>query len=183
MRAIRMRRSRDPSVAWWPDLGNWPARVVSSPLVPMPVRKRVLEGRGHSFGPLARIRPGTLVLGSNLTLGRDTFINSGCLIDAAGEVALADEVHVAHRTMILTADHLPGEPRRRAGKGTIKPVRIGAGTWIGAGVIILPGVAIGNGCVIAAGAVVAEDLPPHGLYGGVPAKLIRDLGGATRPRR
>ena len=57
----------------------------------------------------------------------------------------------------------------------IRPVRIGAGAWIGAGAIVLPGTEVGEGCVIAAGAVASGTLDPHTLYGGVPAKPIREL--------
>lgn len=45
--------------------------------------------------------------------------------------------------------------------------------WIGYGVKILSGVKIGKGSVIAAGAVVTKDLEPYGIYGGIPARLIR----------
>lgn len=44
--------------------------------------------------------------------------------------------------------------------------------WIGANVTILKGVTVGRGAVIAAGAVVVKSLPPYGVYGGVPAKMI-----------
>lgn len=45
--------------------------------------------------------------------------------------------------------------------------------WIGDNVIILPGVHIYTGAIIAAGAVVSKDVPPYGVVGGVPAKLIK----------
>ena len=40
---------------------------------------------------------------------------------------------------------------------------------------ILPGVTIGNNVVVAAGAVVTKDLPDNALYGGVPARKIKDI--------
>ena len=45
--------------------------------------------------------------------------------------------------------------------------------WIGTGATILSGVTIGQGAIVGAGAVVVNDLEPYGIYGGVPAKLIR----------
>ena len=39
----------------------------------------------------------------------------------------------------------------------------------------MSGVTIGKGSVIAAGAVVTKDIPPYTLYGGVPAKKIKDV--------
>lgn len=46
-------------------------------------------------------------------------------------------------------------------------------TWIGYGVTILSGVKIGKGAIIGAGAIVTTNLEPYGIYGGVPAKLIK----------
>lgn len=53
------------------------------------------------------------------------------------------------------------------------PIQIGSDVWIGAQVIVMDGVTIGHGAVVAAGAVVTKDVPPYGIVGGVPAKLIK----------
>lgn len=45
--------------------------------------------------------------------------------------------------------------------------------WLGYGVKVLSGVKIGKGVVVGAGAVVTKNLEPYGIYGGIPAKLIR----------
>lgn len=50
---------------------------------------------------------------------------------------------------------------------------VGHDVWIGAKAIILDGVSIGNGAIIGAGAVVNRDVPPYGIVGGIPAKLIK----------
>lgn len=57
-----------------------------------------------------------------------------------------------------------------------RDVRIGMGTWIGAGAVVLPGVTIGPGCVVAAGAVVVRHCEPNGLYAGVPARRVKEIG-------
>lgn len=46
--------------------------------------------------------------------------------------------------------------------------------WIGHNATIISGVKIGRGSVIAAGSVVNKDVPPCEVWGGVPAKKIRD---------
>jgi maltose O-acetyltransferase len=42
--------------------------------------------------------------------------------------------------------------------------------------VILPSVTIGPGCIVGAGAVVTKDLEPNGVYVGVPARRVRELG-------
>lgn len=37
----------------------------------------------------------------------------------------------------------------------------------------MAGVTLADGCVIGAGAVVTRDTEPYGVYGGVPARLIK----------
>lgn len=50
---------------------------------------------------------------------------------------------------------------------------IGNDVWIGYEAIIFAGVTIGDGAIIGSRAVVTKDVPPYGIVGGVPAKLIR----------
>ena len=51
---------------------------------------------------------------------------------------------------------------------------IGNDVWIGHGVIVVGPVEIGNGSIIAAGSVLTKDVPPCEIWGGVPAKKIKD---------
>lgn len=46
--------------------------------------------------------------------------------------------------------------------------------WIGHNATIIAGVRIGRGSIIAAGSVVNKDIPPCEIWGGVPAKKIRE---------
>lgn len=46
--------------------------------------------------------------------------------------------------------------------------------WIASNAMICKGVTIGDGAVVAAGAVVRNDVPPHCLVGGVPAKVLKE---------
>ncbi len=52
-------------------------------------------------------------------------------------------------------------------------VVIGHDVWLGSGCMILSGITVGDGAVVAARAVVTKDVPPYGVVGGNPAKLIR----------
>jgi acetyltransferase-like isoleucine patch superfamily enzyme len=52
-------------------------------------------------------------------------------------------------------------------------VIIGSDVWIGMGTTIMPGVKIGDGAVIAANSHIVTDIPPYGIVGGNPGKLIK----------
>ena len=45
--------------------------------------------------------------------------------------------------------------------------------WIGANATILRGVTVGQGAIIAAGAVVTKDVTPFSVWGGIPARCIK----------
>lgn len=117
--------------------------------------------------------------------GGHTFFNEEAYVDAHGPVTIGKGVAFGPQVMILTTTHEMGPTTSRAGKIITLPVVIGDGVWIGARVTILPGVTVSAGAVVAASAVVVSDLTQNGLYGGVPAKLIRLLDentGANSPQ-
>lgn len=66
-----------------------------------------------------------------------------------------------------TPPHLDQLPR----KGDIV---VGNDVWIGRESIIMPSVKIGDGAIIAAYSVVVKDVPAYTVYGGNPAKFIKD---------
>lgn len=53
-------------------------------------------------------------------------------------------------------------------------IKIGNDVWIGSHVMIMAGVSIGDGAIVAAGAVVTKSIPPYQIWGGVPAKFIKN---------
>lgn len=109
--------------------------------------------------------------GKNIHLGQRVFINSGCKFQDQGGIFIGNDVLVGHNCVIATLNHLE-DPKRRADM-TAKPVKICDKVWIGANVTILKGVTIGEGAILAAGAVITKDVPPRGVVGGIPAKILK----------
>lgn len=156
---------------------TWANTFVASALVPPRSRSRLLKGRGVTASKTARMLSGVAFLGdAPVILGDGAFVNSGVVFDNTAPIHVGKSTHLAHQVLLVTNSHELWEtPERRAGQTTHAPIHIGDGCWLGARVTVLPGVTIGDGSVVAAGAVVTEDLPPNGLYGGLPARLIRRL--------
>ncbi|CAN2224395.1 NeuD_NnaD, sugar O-acyltransferase, sialic acid O-acetyltransferase NeuD family [Candidatus Nanopelagicaceae bacterium] len=55
-------------------------------------------------------------------------------------------------------------------------VKLGSGVFLGAGATVLPGITIGDFSIVGAGAVVTRNLPAHGIFVGVPARINEDSG-------
>ena len=154
----------------------WVNTVLASRFMPERPRAFLLRLWGMEIGKNTSIRPGSRFGSKRVTIG------SGCKIDRIefdgdADLVIGDNSYVGRRVMIVTRTHPLGGPERRRGHGDIDlPVTIGRGCWIPQNAVISPGVEVADGCVVLSGAVVTRNTEPNGLYGGVPAVRIRDLG-------
>lgn len=148
--------------------------LAASALVGRERRARLLRSAGIG-AETAIVEPGCFFFGSNVELGDWSWINHRCYFDARDRIELGAKCSLGMEVMLCTSGHRPGTPDKRAGEYVSGPIRVGDGTWLGTRALVLGGVTIGAGCIVAAGAVVTKDCEPHGLYGGVPARRLRDL--------
>ncbi len=126
----------------------------------------------NTFG----IRGGCFFGGNSIIeINKGTFINSNCFFEGTAKTIIGKNCALGMSVYLINSDHDYSNPLKRAGNVKGKSIIIGDGCWIGANVTILPGVKIGEGCVIAAGSVVTNNCEAHKLYGGIPAKKIKDL--------
>lgn len=112
--------------------------------------------------------------GRHIQLGKNVFINHACTFLDLGGIVIEDDVMIAPKVSIITENH-PVNPAERK-MLDLQPVTIKRNAWIGANATILPGVTIGENSVVAAGAVVVGDVPANTVVGGVPAKIIKQIG-------
>jgi len=150
--------------------------IPSSPVVPLFVRFLIYRAAGLKIDT-AKIYPRCFFGGTQVSIGRGTFISYGCFFDAVAPISIGERCAIANEACFLTSSHVVGGPDGRAGNRKAKPIRIGNGCWIGARAIFLPGISVGDACIIGAGAVVTHDCEPNGVYAGVPARRIRRLDG------
>ena len=116
--------------------------------------------------------------GARLHIGPDSFLN-GCHLSAKRELRLGRRAWVGPGSRIFDADQhdLDAERPER-----VEPVTIGDHVWIAADVTVLRGVTIGEHSVIGARSLVLEDIPPHSLAFGQPARVRGAVGDRSRTR-
>ena len=110
-------------------------------------------------------------IGENSFIGRQVVLYAG----AGGAIRIGGNVALGPRCFLLTGTHEIGGPERRCGRGYGRDIEIGDGAWLGANVIVLAGVTIGPGCVVGAGSVVMQNIPPHVVAAGNPARVLQPL--------
>ena len=113
---------------------------------------------------------------AGINIGKNCFLGEYNVIRGQGGVQIGDDVYTGPMVKILAVNHVFSDPERpiREQGITAKGIVIEDDVWLGAGVIVLDGVTIGRGSVVGAGAVVANDLPPHSIAVGSPAKPVRN---------
>jgi acetyltransferase-like isoleucine patch superfamily enzyme len=150
------------------------------------LRARCLHLFGAKIGSRVRIYETMLVQilqgFSHLTIGDDSSIGPGGMIDLTGPVEIGSHTALAPGCVLMTHS----DPGSRIGSRlcdvyprTVAGIRIGNHVWIGAHTLILAGVTIGDGTVIGAGSLVAKDIPPGVVAYGRPAIPVRSLAQAT----
>ena len=113
-------------------------------------------------------------------VGSDVYFNFGAGFVDDADIVIGDRCQFGPNVTICTAEHPLDASLRAQGLQYNLPVHIGNDVWVGAGAIILAGVTIGNGAVVGAGAVVTQDVSPHTLVVGVPARAIQTIQQGTR---
>jgi virginiamycin A acetyltransferase len=98
-------------------------------------------------------------------------------------------VHLEADVLLAAGVHIPSGPHThgtevsdasstfRDQPGSLRTVRIGAGSWIGSNAVVMADV--GKKTIVGAGAVVTRPLPDRVIAAGVPARIVRQVKEAT----
>ncbi|MEC9372798.1 MAG: putative colanic acid biosynthesis acetyltransferase [Planctomycetota bacterium] len=133
----------------------------------------------NRFG--ARVTPGCRIRRTvriecpwNLQMGENCSVGDGAIIYCLGPVRIGDRVSISQHAHICAGDHdftRPDLPLLRP------PVTIESDAWIAADALGGPRVTVGEGALLGARGCAFGNLEPWTIYGGNPAKKLRD-----RPR-
>jgi acetyltransferase-like isoleucine patch superfamily enzyme len=116
--------------------------------------------------------------GARLRIGPESIL-SGCQLSATRSIELGRRAWVGPGSRVFDSDphDLDAEhPRSSA------PVVIGDHVWVAADCTVLKGVTLGAHAVVGTRSLVTEDVPPHSLVFGQPAKVRGTVGDRSRAR-
>jgi putative colanic acid biosynthesis acetyltransferase WcaF len=134
-------------------------------------RAMVLRAFGATLGPNCHIYPGASIWAPWNLHGEDAVaIASGAVIYNPEPVHLGSHCVVSQDAYLCGASHDTEDP---AFPMVSQPISVGAYAWICARATVCPGVTVGEGAVLALGGVATRDLQAWTVYGGVPARPLR----------
>lgn len=137
---------------------------------------RIVVGSGSKIFEFAVIRAvgGT----GDVIIGERCMINPHCVLYSGAGIVLGNDVLLAPGVQVVPANHAFAKrdvPIARQGFLPSKGgVVIEDDVWIGANSVLVDGAVIHRGAIIAAGSVVCSEVPACEIWGGVPARKIKD---------
>ncbi len=134
--------------------------------------QKILRINSHVPWP---VHPTTVVKApENIQRGnRSPGLSPWCYLDGRNGIIIGDNTWIGPRVSLISMNHDVYDYTKYIKE---KPIRIGNNCWIATGAIITAGVELGDHTVVAAGSVVTKSFPGNVLIGGVPAKVIKELG-------
>jgi len=118
-----------------------------------------------------------------VNVGKDCVVEMFCYLDDQFPELIFFEDHSGPSRHVIIICHddvaakakqdTSAQPKFGERHGFVSPVRLKKYSGIGTGSMLLPGVTVNEGAMIGAGAVVINDIPPHSLAVGVPAKVVK----------
>lgn len=114
----------------------------------------------------------------DVVIGEYCYINAHCVLYSGNGIKLGNYVLIAPNCSIVPTNHENGrrdEVMRWQGFAESKGgVVCEDDVWIGANCVLLDGTYIEKGAIIAAGSVVNGRVPAYQIWGGTPAKFIKE---------
>lgn len=135
------------------------------------LRCAVLRAFGAQIGKGVVFRPRTRVkFPWNLTVGDRCWIGEGVWFHNQDRIVIGSDVVISQESFITTGSH----DSVRTMDLVVKPVRIDDGAWVTSRCIVLQSVHIGANTIVTPGSVVHRSLEADSVYGGNPARRIKD---------
>jgi acetyltransferase-like isoleucine patch superfamily enzyme len=114
--------------------------------------------------------------GPSIIIGNRVFVGRGVEFNVQGKIEIGDDSGIGSGCVLADHNHATASTseRMRDQPVEINPIWIGKDVIVGVNSVILKGVKIGDGAVVAAGSVVTKSVPANEIWGGNPARKLRD---------
>ena len=112
---------------------------------------------------------------SKIEIGNSVYIAYGCWFLGAAQLIIEDEVMFGPYVVISPGNHTKVQGAFRNGPPVFQDITIGKGSWIGAHTTLVMGANVGKGSLIAANSVLNKQTETDSLYGGAPAKFLKNI--------
>jgi acetyltransferase-like isoleucine patch superfamily enzyme len=113
---------------------------------------------------------------SKIVIGKNTRVHGSC-IHAQKKITIGENCLIAANCQIIDSNahclQMKNPENRIHTIDEAREIFIADNVWIGAGTTVLPGTTINHGSVISANSVVKGIVPANCLFGGNPAKLLK----------
>jgi len=112
----------------------------------------------------------------DVRIGRNSYINSGCVIYTGNGVQIGEDVLIAANCTFASVNHEFRSRDKKIIEQRFQPSRGGIviedDVWIGANSVLLDGAILRKGCVVGAQSLVMGECEPYSINVGVPARCI-----------
>jgi acetyltransferase-like isoleucine patch superfamily enzyme len=135
------------------------------------------------IGSHSRIDAYTIITASSsfVRIGAYVHIGAGCYLAGGGGVTIEDLSTLSQGVKIYSVnDDYSGNSLTNPTVPSIyksvkqAPVHLGRHVIVGTGSVILPGLNIAEGCAVGALSLISQTTAPWGIYGGVPARRLKE---------
>lgn len=110
----------------------------------------------------------------DVCIGRNSYINAGCVIYSGNGVWIGEDVLIAANCTLAPVNHAFASRSRKIIEQRFQPsrggIRIEDDVWVGAGSVILDGAVLRRGCVIGAMSVVTGEVEAYSINVGSPLR-------------
>ena len=112
----------------------------------------------------------------HISIGKHCFVGNHAVIMGRGKIEIDDEVLIAPHVLIISSNHGSVNGSYRYGQGSIGNIKIGRGCWVAGNSTIARDSSLPANSILSANSLLNKNyVLPNAIYGGVPAKLIKEL--------
>jgi acetyltransferase-like isoleucine patch superfamily enzyme len=178
---FRVRSSLDRLAAsvrtmWWRMLGMRVGAGTRLPKIYVTWPHQVSLGKHCVVEQLSYFKyDGIWAPGPKLVIGDHVFLGAGCEFNFRRGITIGSHCLIASGCRFVDHDRQTARRDAPIAKQTDGPeavITLEDDVWLGTNVVVLKGVTIGRGAILAAGAIVTHSIPPHEIWGGVPARKM-----------